>query len=64
MTNQELRESLKRVFFFLDHLEIKGVTNADLVTAAAQMLKRMDNALENARRRMRHNGSFHQQHAP
>ena len=46
MTNTELRESLKRDFFFLDHLEIKGVTNADLVTAAAQMLKRMDNALE------------------
>ncbi len=43
MTNTEIRENLKKVFFFLNNLEIKGVVNADLVTAAAQIIKHLDN---------------------
>lgn len=43
MKNTEIRESLQKVFFFLNSLEIKGVSNADLVTAAAQMIKHLDN---------------------
>lgn len=43
MNNKEIRESLNRVFFFLDNLAIKGVANADLVTAAAQEIKALDN---------------------
>lgn len=43
MDNKEVRENLKRVFFFLNSLEIKGIANADLVTAAAQTIKALDN---------------------
>lgn len=43
MDNKEVRENLKRVFFFLNSLEIKGIANADLITAAAQTIKALDN---------------------
>ncbi len=43
MSDKEVRENLKRVFFFLNSLEIKGIANADLVTAAAQTIKALDN---------------------
>ncbi|MDO4541502.1 MAG: hypothetical protein Q4C00_01550 [Bacillota bacterium] len=42
MDHTEIRESLKRVFFFLDNLEVKGIANADLITAAAQTIKALD----------------------